>query len=408
MALKVAEARPLADVEVRELGRISTGDLELDRVLGHGVVPGAVVLLGGEPGIGKSTLMLQAVLHMASTSERVLYIAGEESPEQVRMRAERLGQVPRSLFVFADTDAQVVLRELEAHPPSAVIVDSIQTMFLPELDSAPGSVAQIRESAAGFTRYAKQHHVPVFLIGHITKEGSLAGPKVLEHMVDVVLQFEGERHHAYRMLRAVKNRFGTTAELGLYEMHGTGLKAVDHPSDALLGQKSDVDGLSGTSISAALEGARPMLVEVQALVSTAVYGTPQRSGTGFDLRRLNMLLAVLEKRCGFKLGTLDVFLNLAGGLRIQDPAIDLAVVAAILSSVLDVPLPWGTVFAGEVGLTGEIRPVPRMNQRVAEASRMGMKRMFYSAHARTADWPEAAGMQLIGIHQVSDLHGKLF
>lgn len=398
----------MADVEVRELGRISTGDLELDRVLGHGVVPGAVVLLGGEPGIGKSTLMLQSVLHMASTSERVLYIAGEESPEQVRMRAERLGHVPRSLFVFADTDAQAVLRELEAHPPSAVIVDSIQTMFLPELDSAPGSVAQIRESAAGFTRYAKQHHVPVFLIGHITKEGSLAGPKVLEHMVDVVLQFEGERHHAYRMLRAVKNRFGTTAELGLYEMHGTGLKAVDHPSDALLGQKSDVDGLSGTSISAALEGARPMLVEVQALVSTAVYGTPQRSGTGFDLRRLNMLLAVLEKRCGFKLGTLDVFLNLAGGLRIQDPAIDLAVVAAILSSVLDVPLPWGTVFAGEVGLTGEIRPVPRMNQRIAEASRMGMKRMFYSAHARTADWPEAAGMQLIGIHQVSDLHGKLF
>lgn len=406
--LKAVEARPLADVEVQELGRTLTGDSELDRVLGQGIVPGAVVLLGGEPGIGKSTLMLQSVLHMAESAERILYIAGEESPEQVRMRAERLGAVPRSLFVFAETDAQAVLRELEANQPAVVIVDSIQTMFLPDVESAPGSVAQIRETAAAFTRYAKQHHVPVFFIGHITKEGSLAGPKVLEHMVDVVLQFEGERHHAYRMLRAVKNRFGTTAELGLYEMRGTGLAAVDHPSDALLGQKSDDDALSGTAVCSALEGARPMLVEVQALVSTAVYGTPQRSGTGFDLRRLNMLLAVLEKRCGFKLGTQDVFLNLAGGLRIQDPAIDLAVVAAILSSVLDVPLPWGTVFAGEVGLTGEIRPVPRMNQRVAEASRLGMKRMFFSGHARNIDRPEDSSMELIGIRQVSDLHGKLF
>ena len=227
-------------------------------------------------------------------------------------------------------------------------------------------------------------------------------------MVDVVLQFEGERHHAYRMLRAAKNRFGTTAELGLYEMRGSGLKAVDHPSDALLGQRSEADALSGTAVSAALEGARPMLVEVQALVSTAVYGTPQRSGTGFDLRRLNMLLAVLEKRCGFKLGSKDVFLNLAGGLKIQDPAIDLAVVAAILSSVLDVPLPWGTVFAGEVGLTGEIRPVPRMNQRIAEASRLGMKRMFYSGHARNIEVPKGTAMQLVGIQQVSDLHGRLF
>ena len=322
------------------------------------------------------------------------------------MRAERLGTVSPSLFVFAETDAQAVLRELEANRPDAVIIDSIQTMFLPEVESAPGSVAQIRETAAAFTRFAKQHHVPVFFIGHITKEGSLAGPKVLEHMVDVVLQFEGERHHAYRMLRAAKNRFGTTAELGLYEMRGSGLKAVDHPTDALLGQRSEADALSGTAVSAALEGARPMLVEV--LVSTAVYGTPQRSGTGFDLRRLNMLLAVLEKRCGFKLGSKDVFLNLAGGLKIQDPAIDLAIVAAILSSVLDVPLPWGTVFAGEVGLTGEIRPVPRMNQRIAEASRLGMKRMFYSGHARNIEVPKGTAMQLVGIQQVSDLHGRLF
>jgi|TARA_B100000768_G_scaffold67751_1_gene65136 DNA repair protein RadA/Sms len=406
--LQPVQAKPLAEVRVMEKDRMSTGDSELDRVLGNGVVPGAVVLLGGEPGIGKSTLMLQSVLAMAKTAERILYVAGEESPEQVRMRAERLGDVSPSLFVFPETDAQAVLRELEANRPSVVIIDSIQTMFLPEVDSAPGSVSQIRETSGAFTRFAKQHHVPVFFIGHITKEGSLAGPKVLEHMVDVVLQFEGERHHAYRMLRAAKNRFGTTAELGLYEMRGSGLIAVEHPSNALLGQSKDEDALSGTAIAAAIEGARPMLVEVQALVSSAVYGTPQRSGTGFDLRRLNMLLAVLEKRCGFKLGTQDVFLNMAGGLRIQDPALDLAVVAAILSSVLDVPLPYGTVFAGEVGLTGEIRPVPRMNQRMAEASRLGMKRMFYSGHARNLEAPKSGSMELIGIRQVSDLHGKLF
>lgn len=403
-----AQAMPLVDVEVLDIQRMSSGDHELDRVLGGGVVPGGVVLLGGEPGIGKSTLMLQAVLNMAAASPRVLYVGGEESPEQVRMRAERLGHVPPNLFILAETNVQEILKELEQNRPTAVVVDSVQTLYLPEIESAPGSVSQIRESASALTRFAKQHHVPLFFIGHITKEGSLAGPKVLEHMVDVVLQFEGERHHAYRMLRAIKNRFGTTAELGLYEMQGTGLQAVDHPSDALLGQKSGEDGLSGTAISAAVEGVRPMLVEVQALVSTAVYGTPQRSGTGFDLRRLNMLLAVLEKRCGFKLASKDVFLNMAGGLRIQDPALDLAVVAAILSSALDVPLPWGTVFAGEVGLTGEIRPVPRLTQRVSEASRMGMKRLFHSAHARNVKAPEGSSLQLIAVQQVSDLHGRLF
>ena len=378
--MKPVEAKPLADVEVLELGRTPTGDVELDRVLGQGVVPGAVVLLGGEPGIGKSTLMLQSVLHMAAHSQRILYVAGEESPEQVRMRAERLGEVSPSLFVFAETDAQAVLRELEANKPDAVIIDSIQTMFLPEVESAPGSVAQIRETAAAFTRFAKQHHVPVFFIGHITKEGSLAGPKVLEHMVDVVLQFEGERHHAYRMLRAAKNRFGTTAELGLYEMRGSGLKAVDHPSDALLGQRSEEDALSGTAVSAALEGARPMLVEVQALVSTAVYGTPQRSGTGFDLRRLNMLLAVLEKRCGFRLGQKDVFLNITGGLRVDDPALDLAVIAAILSSNADEPISGKVCFAAEVGLTGEVRPVTKVEQRIREAEKLGFERIYVSGH----------------------------
>lgn len=403
-----AQAMPLAEVEILDVDRQSSGDQELNRVLGGGIVPGGVVLLGGEPGIGKSTLMLQAVLKMSLHLNRVLYVGGEESPEQVRMRAERLGKVPPNLFILAETNVQEILREVEENRPGAVIVDSVQTLFLPEVESAPGSVSQIRETAAAITRFAKQHHVPVFFIGHITKEGSLAGPKVLEHMVDVVLQFEGERHHAYRMLRANKNRFGTTAELGLYEMQSKGLIAVEHPSNALLGQKVGEDGLSGTAISAAIEGARPMLVEVQSLVSTAVYGTPQRSGTGFDLRRLNMLLAVLEKRCGFKLASKDVFLNMAGGLRIQDPALDLAVVAAILSSALDVPLPWGTVFAGEVGLSGEIRPVPRLGQRVSEASRLGMKRMFHSAHARNVQIPEGSNLELIPIAQVSDLHGRLF
>ena len=403
-----AEARPLAEVQVLDIQRMASGDEELDRVLGGGVVPGTVVLLGGEPGIGKSTLMLQAVMKMANATTRVLYVGGEESPEQVRLRAERLGDVPEGLFILAETNGQDILKELEENPPSVVVVDSIQTLYLPEVESAPGSVSQIRETAAALSRYAKTHHVPVFFIGHITKEGALAGPKVLEHMVDVVLQFEGERHHAYRMLRAIKNRFGTTGELGLYEMRGTGLVAVDHPSDALLGQKMDEDGLSGTAIAAAMEGVRPMLVEVQSLVSSAVYGTPQRSGTGFDLRRLNMLLAVLEKRCGFKLAAKDVFLNMAGGLRIQDPAVDLAVVAAILSSALDIPLPWGTVFAGEVGLTGEIRPVPRLQQRISEASRLGMRRMFYSAHARNLELPKGSEIKLVAIQQVSDLHGVLF
>ena len=401
-------ARPLTDVEVLDVDRQSSGDLELDRVLGGGIVPGGVVLLGGEPGIGKSTLMLQAVLKMSLQLDRVLYVGGEESPEQVRMRAERLGTVPPNLFILPETNVQEILKELEENRPGAVIVDSVQTLFLPEIESAPGSVSQIRETASALTRFAKQHQIPVFFIGHITKEGSLAGPKVLEHMVDVVLQFEGERHHAYRMLRAIKNRFGTTSELGLYEMQSKGLIAVEHPSNALLGQKVGEDGLSGTAIAAAIEGVRPMLVEVQALVSTAVYGTPQRSGTGFDLRRLNMLLAVLEKRCGFKLASKDVFLNMAGGLRIQDPALDLAVVSAILSSALDVPLPWGTVFTGEVGLSGEIRPVPRLGQRVSEASRLGMKRMFHSAHARNIQIPEGSNMELVAIGQVSDLHGRLF
>lgn len=402
---KPAKAQPLSQVLASSLQRLDAGDRDLNRVLGEGLVAGSVVLLGGEPGIGKSTLMLQAAMAMTQSSKTVLYVAGEESPQQVRMRAERLGPLSDHLWVLPETNTDLVLQEATTHSPDVLVVDSVQTLYHPTVEAAPGSVSQIRESAAALTRLAKERNIPVFLIGHITKEGSIAGPKVLEHMVDVVLSFEGERNHAYRMLRAVKNRFGTTSELGLYEMRGTGLAVVDHPSDVLLRLDEEDDDLSGSAVAAALEGARPLLVEVQALVSTAVYGTPQRSGTGFDMRRLNMLLAVLEKRNGFKLGTKDVFLNMAGGLRLQDPALDLAVVAAILSSTLDVALPIGTVFAGEVGLSGEIRPVSRLPQRIAEAERMGMKRMFVSGHAGELGTKK---MELVFVKRVSDLHGKLF
>ena len=401
-----AQLRPLAAVVSGALERFSSGDKELDRVLGGGLVPGSVVLLGGEPGIGKSTLMLQSAMAMANAGKRVFYVGGEESPEQVKMRAERLGTVGEGIWILPETQTPLVLEVMSTQQPDVVVVDSIQTLFQPQVESAPGSVTQIRESAAALTAFAKSRQVPILMVGHITKEGSLAGPKVLEHMVDVVLQFEGERHHAYRMLRAVKNRFGTTGELGLYEMHGVGLVAVDQPSEVLLSAEGE-EALSGSAVGIALEGVRPMLVEVQSLVSTAVYGTPQRSGTGFDLRRLNMLLAVLEKRCGFKLAAKDVFLNLAGGLKFQDPALDLAVVVAILSSALDVPLPAGTAFAGEVGLSGEIRPVTRMPQRVSEAKRMGMTRLFLSGQTKWEGAPPV-GLECIAVHKVSDLHGRVF
>ena len=383
--LQAPRIQPLSEVDVAEMPRLSMGDKELNRVLGGGAVPGGVALLGGEPGIGKSTLMLQVALQVAATGAKVLYVSGEESAEQVRMRANRLGEIAPSALIFPQTQVPAVLDALREERPSLVVVDSVQTLDLPDQDGVPGSVGQIRESAAALTAFAKTTGTPLFMVGHITKEGSLAGPKVLEHMVDVVLQFEGDRHHAYRMLRAAKNRFGTTAELGIYEMTGEGLSAVDHPSEVLLGERGSAE--SGSAVAVSIQGARPLLVEIQALVSTAVYGTPQRSGTGFDLRRLNMLLAVLEKRCGFKLGVLDVFLNLAGGLKIQDPANDLAVVAAILSSSLDLPLDNRTCFAGEVGLSGEIRPVPRLEQRMAEAARLGMERMLISGHGSIRHLP---------------------
>ncbi len=403
-ALQAPQARPLAEVNVEELPRLNMGDGELNRVLGGGAVPGGVVLVGGEPGIGKSTLMLQVAMAVGNAGAKVLYISGEESAEQVRMRANRLGPLASSVWIYPQTQVPAVLDVLRAEAPDLVVVDSIQTMDLPDQDGVPGSVGQIRESAAALTSWSKSTGTPLFMVGHITKEGSLAGPKVLEHMVDVVLQFEGDRHHAYRMLRAAKNRFGTTAELGIYEMSGEGLVAVEHPSEVLLGERGTAE--SGSAISVALQGVRPMLVEIQALVSTAVYGTPQRSGTGFDLRRLNMLLAVLEKRCGFKLAQNDVFMNLAGGLKIQDPANDVAVVAAILSSTLNLPLDNRTCFAGEVGLSGEIRPVPRMEQRMAEAARLGMERMLVSGHGKLPKAPK--GLKLEAVKRVNELQRVLF
>ena len=394
----------LADVSVSESQRLSLGNKELNRVLGGGAVPGGVVLLGGEPGIGKSTLMLQVALMAGKEGLNVLYVSGEESPDQVKMRANRLGSIPDNVLIYPETQVQGVLDAMNGEKPSLVVIDSIQTMDMAGLDGVPGSVSQIRESAAALTANAKALGIPLFMVGHITKEGSLAGPKVLEHMVDVVLQFEGDRHHAYRMLRASKNRFGTTSELGIYEMHADGLRTVDHPSEVLLGERSESQ--SGSAVAVSLQGVRPMLVEIQALVSTAVYGTPQRSGTGFDLRRLNMLLAVLEKRCGFKLGAFDVFLNLAGGLKIQDPANDLAVVSAILSSSLDLSLDNRTCFAGEVGLSGEIRPVARLEQRMAEASRLGMERMLVSGHAKLPKAPK--GLTLVPVKRVNELQRLVF
>lgn len=402
--LQAPRIQPLSEVDVAEMPRLSMGDKELNRVLGGGAVPGGVVLLGGEPGIGKSTLMLQVALQVAATGAKVLYVSGEESAEQVRMRANRLGEIAPSALIFPQTQVPAVLDALREERPSLVVVDSVQTLDLPDQGGVPGSVGQIRESAAALTAFAKTTGTPLFMVGHITKEGSLAGPKVLEHMVDVVLQFEGDRHHAYRMLRAAKNRFGTTAELGIYEMTGEGLSAVDHPSEVLLGERGSAE--SGSAVAVSIQGARPLLVEIQALVSTAVYGTPQRSGTGFDLRRLNMLLAVLEKRCGFKLGVLDVFLNLAGGLKIQDPANDLAVVAAILSSSLDLALDNRTCFAGEVGLSGEIRPVPRLEQRMAEAARLGMERMLISGHGSHPTPPK--GLTVVPVKRVNEVQRVVF
>jgi DNA repair protein RadA/Sms len=354
--------------------RIVTPDPELNRVLGGGIVPGSLVLIAGEPGIGKSTLFLQNGLLMNEV--RVLYVSGEESEQQIKMRADRLNIKHSDFYLLTETSTQVIFQELKKIKPQLVIIDSIQTLQSNYIDSSPGSISQIRECAAELQRFAKESNIPVFMIGHITKDGAVAGPKILEHMVDTVLQFEGDRHYAYRILRTIKNRFGSTSELGIYEMTNEGMRGVSNPSELLITQKEDQ--LSGIAIAASIEGMRPLLIEVQALVTQSVYGTPQRTVTGFDLRRLQLLLAVLEKRGGFHFGMKDVFLNIAGGLKVEDPSIDLAVLSALLSSFEDVPLPHHTCFAGEVGLSGEIRAVNRIDQRIAEAEKLGFEKIIVS------------------------------
>ena len=366
----------LRDISAKDEPRISTGDGELDRVLGGGLVPGSIVLLGGEPGIGKSTLTLQTILGMSD--RKVLYVSGEESAHQLKMRAERLSNTqhstPNTLFILTETSLEAIFEQIKDVQPELVVIDSIQTIATETADSSAGSIVQVRECASALLRFAKSSGVPVILIGHINKEGSLAGPKILEHIVDTVIQFEGDQQHLYRILRATKNRFGSTSELGIYEMRQDGLRQVSNPSELLL--NGDHEGLSGVAISSAVEGVRPFLVETQALVSSAAYGTPQRSATGFDQRRLNMLLAVLEKRVGFKLMQKDVFLNIAGGLRVTDMAMDLSVIAAVLSSNVDTPIEQGWCMAGEVGLSGEVRPVARIEQRIGEAEKLGFTDMI--------------------------------
>lgn len=381
------QAKPLAEISGQGPERLSLGDEELDRVLGGGLVRGSLLLVGGEPGIGKSTLMLQVALQLKDY--KVLYVSGEESEQQLKMRADRIGLSTAPCYILTETCVEEIIAQAEDLQPDMVVADSIQTLYSNEVDSSAGSIVQIRECAARLQQFAKTRRISVFMIGHITKEGSLAGPKVLEHIVDTVLQFEGDRHYDYRILRSLKNRFGSTHEMGIYEMQTKGLRPVSNPSEILLSKRETL--LSGTAIAATMEGLRPILIEVQALVGAATYSVPQRSATGFDLRRLNMLLAVLEKRCGFRLTQKDVFLNIAGGIRVEDPAIDLAVVAAVLSSGTDIALSPKDCFAGEVGLTGEIRAVSRIEQRIAEAERLGFERIFISRYHRLARGGAAYG-----------------
>ena len=393
---------PLKDVSTTAEDRVSLGSAEVDRLLGGGIVKGSLVLMGGEPGIGKSTLSLQ--IPLSCPSLKVLYVTGEESVKQVKMRADRLGGDASNCLIYSETLMDNIIAEAEEVAPDLVIVDSVQTMYCQNVESTAGSVTQVKEVAAALLRFAKGSGIPVILIGHITKEGAIAGPKVLEHIVDVVLQFEGENRGPYRVLRSIKNRFGSTAELAVFEMTGAGLRQVANPSELLIPQHED--GLSGTAVSAMLDGNRPFMFEVQALVSSAVYGTAQRSTTGFDVRRLNMLLAVLERRAGFKLSQKDVFLNMAGGLRITDPACDLAVVVAVLSSNFDYAIPNDVCFAGEVGLSGEIRPVSQAERRAVEAARLGFRRIFVSSYTRFDRKPE--GIEVVKVADIPALVKSLF
>ncbi|MGV3530091.1 MAG: DNA repair protein RadA [Flavisolibacter sp.] len=396
------KTRQLTDIELQQSPRLSARDAELDRVLGGGIVPGSLVLVAGEPGIGKSTLFLQMALQLTGTL--TLYISGEESEQQIKMRAERLQMQNENFYLLTETSTQTIFQEIKKLKPQLVIVDSIQTLESSFIDSSPGSVSQIRESAAEFQQFAKETGTPVFLIGHITKDGSIAGPKILEHMVDTVLQFEGDRHYAYRILRTLKNRFGSTSELGIYQMNSTGMKAVTNPSEILISQKDE--NLGGIAIGATLEGQRPLLIEVQALVTQSVYGTPQRTVSGFDLRRLQLLLAVLEKRGGFHFGVKDVFLNIAGGLKIEDPSIDLAVLTALLSSYEDTPVPHDVCFAGEVGLSGEIRAVNRIEQRIAEAEKLGFSKIVVSRYNSVSQ--KQKNIEIVTMSRVDELYRYFF
>ncbi|MCP4438266.1 MAG: DNA repair protein RadA [Aureispira sp.] len=398
-----AKPKHITKIETGNTQRRETHDKELNRVLGGGIVSGSIVLIGGEPGIGKSTLMLQLAL---SLDAKILYISGEESEEQIKMRADRLGTRTSDCYIMSETNLTNSLMQAQILEPDLLVVDSIQTLTSPHIESPPGSVSQVRECASELQRFAKESNIPVFIIGHINKDGAIAGPKLLEHIVDVVLQFEGDRNYTHRILRTIKNRFGSTAELGIYEMQGTGLRQVSNPSELLLSQKEE--DLSGSAIAATLEGARPMLIEAQALVSTAVYSSPQRSATGFDLRRLGMLLAVLEKRCGFQFGSNDVFLNIAGGLKVNDPAIDLAIICSLISSLEDVALPSNICFAGEIGLSGEIRSVQRIDQRIQEANRLGFEQIYISKYNMKGVDPSRFDLEIIPLAKVEELYRHLF
>lgn len=398
---RVTKPLKIHEIDSTEEIRMDTRDGELNRVLGGGIVPGSLILLGGEPGIGKSTLLLQISLKLPY---RTLYVSGEESQKQIKMRAERINPLSDNCYILTETKTQNIFKQIEAIEPEIVIIDSIQTLHTDYIESSAGSISQIRETTAELIKFAKETNIPVILIGHITKDGNIAGPKILEHMVDTVLQFEGDRNHIYRILRSLKNRFGSTAELGIYEMQGSGLREVSNPSEILISHKEEE--LSGTAIATTLEGMRPLMIEIQALVSTAVYGTPQRSTTGYNAKRLNMILAVLEKRAGFRLGAKDVFLNVTGGISVDDPAIDLAVVASILSSNEDIPVGKDFCFAGEVGLSGEIRPVNRVDQRIQEAEKLGFSTIFVSKYNKITLKNTFIKIRLVS--KIEDVASELF
>ncbi len=399
-----AKPKQLSEIRSDSTYRFPSNNQEFDRLLGGGLVPGSVILLGGEPGIGKSTLALQIVLSMQNGN--TLYVSGEESEDQIKLRADRIGGTNKQTYILSETKLENILLQTQNVKPQLIIIDSIQTVYSEQIESSPGSVSQIRECAGSLLKFAKESAIPIILIGHITKDGSLAGPKVLEHIVDTVLYFEGDRNFLYRILRVNKNRFGSTSELGIFEMKNTGLRAVENPSEILISHFDE--NLSGVAVSSTIDGNRPFLIETQALVSSAVYGVPQRSCTGFDTRRLNMLLAVLEKRAGFKLATKDVFLNIAGGIRVTDPAIDLAVVSAILSSNLDFPLPKTYCFAAEVGLSGELRTISRIEQRIKEAEKLGFQKMFISRNSVKGNQLDKFKIKIIAVDKMEQLVRQLF